>query len=57
MRIRFRTFWKSLGMWIGPGQVFGTRNHLSVALALEMLEQYLLGADTLPESMIELGIG
>ena len=44
-------------MWIDPGQGFGTVNHLSTALALEMLEQYLLDADTLPESVIELGIG
>ena len=44
-------------MWIDPGQGFGTVNHLSTALALEMLEQYLLDADTFPESMIDLGIG
>ena len=44
-------------MWIEPGQGFGTGNHLSTALTLEMLEQYLLDADTFPESMIDLGIG
>ena len=44
-------------MWIDPGQGFGTGNHLSTALALEMLEQYLLDADTFPESMIDLVIG
>ena len=44
-------------MWIDPGKGFGTGNHLSTALALEMLEQYLLDADTFPESMIDLGIG
>ena len=44
-------------MWIDPGQGFGTGNHLSTASTLEMLEQYLLDADTLPESVIELGIG
>lgn len=44
-------------MWIDPGQGFGTGNHLSTALALEMLEQYLLDADTFSESMIDLGIG
>ena len=44
-------------MWIDPGYCFGTGNHLSTALALEMLEQYLLDADTLPENMIDLGIG
>ena len=57
MEILYRTFWKSSGMWIDPGQGFGTGNHLSTALALEMLEQYLLDADTLPESVIELVIG
>ena len=45
------------GMWIDSGQGFGTGNHLSTALVLEMLEQYLLDADTFPESMIDLGIG
>ena len=44
-------------MWIDPGQGFGTGNHLSTALTLEMLEQYLLDADTFSESMIDLGIG
>ena len=44
-------------MWIYPRQGFGTGNHLSIALTLEMLEQYLLDADTFPESMIDLGIG
>ena len=44
-------------MWIDPGQGFGTGNHLSTALALEMLEQYLLDANTFSESMIDLGIG
>ncbi len=44
-------------MWIDPGQGFGTVNHLSTALTLEMLEQYLLNADTFQESMIDLGIG
>ena len=44
-------------MWIDPGQGFGTGNNLSTALTLEMLEQYLLDADTFPESMIDLGIG
>ena len=32
-------------------------SHLSTALALELLEQYLLDVDTFPESMIDLGIG
>jgi len=44
-------------MWIDPGQGFGTGNHLSIVLALELLEQYLLDADTFLESMIDLGIG
>ena len=44
-------------MWIDPGKGFGTGNHLSTALALEMMEQYLLDADTSLESMIDLGIG
>ena len=57
MRIQYRTFWKSSGIWIDPGQCFGTRNHLSTAIESEMLEQYLLDADTFPESMIDLGIG
>ena len=44
-------------MWIDTGEGFGTGNHLSSALTLEMLEQYLLDADTFSESMIDLGIG
>ena len=44
-------------MWIDPGQGFGTGNYPSTALTLEMLEQYLLDADTSSESMIDLGIG
>ena len=44
-------------MWIDLGQGFGTVNHFSTDLALEMLEQYLLDADTFSESMIDLGIG
>jgi ribosomal protein L11 methyltransferase len=44
-------------VWIDPGQSFGTGHHLSTALALEMLEQYLLNTDTLPESMLDIGIG
>ena len=44
-------------VWIDPGQGFGTGHHLSTALALEMLEQYLLETDTLPESMLDLGTG
>ena len=44
-------------MWIDSGQGFGTWNHLSTALALEVLVQFLLDADTFPESTINLGIG
>ena len=44
-------------MWIDPGQGFGTGNHLSTTLALEMLEQYLLDADTFQKRMIDLEIG
>jgi ribosomal protein L11 methyltransferase len=44
-------------VWIDPGQGFGTGHHLSTALALEMLEQYLLNIDTLPERMLDIGIG
>jgi len=44
-------------VWIDPGQGFGTGHHLSTALALEMLEQYLLNTYTLPESMLDIGIG
>ena len=44
-------------MWIDPGQGFKTGHHLSTALALEMLEQFLLETDTLPESMLDLGTG
>ncbi len=44
-------------VWIDPGQGFGTGHHLSTALALEMLEQFLLETDTLPESMLDLGTG
>ena len=44
-------------VWIDPGQGFGTGHHLSTALALEMLEQYLFETDTLPESMLDLGTG
>ena len=44
-------------VWIDPGQGFGTGHHLSTALALEMLEQYLLNTDILPESMLDIGIG
>jgi ribosomal protein L11 methyltransferase len=44
-------------VWIDPGQGFGTGHHLSTALALEMLEQYLMNADTLPENMLDIGIG
>jgi len=44
-------------VWIDPGQGFGTGHHLSTSLALEMLEQYLLNADILPESMLDIGIG
>ena len=44
-------------MWIDPGQGFGTGNHLSTALTLKLLEQYLLDADTFSESMIDLVIG
>ena len=57
MGIQYRTFWKSSGMWIDPGQGFGTGNHLSTALTLEILEQYLLDTDTFSESMIDLEIG
>ena len=44
-------------VWIEPGQGFGTGHHLSTALALEMLEQFLFETDTFPESMLDLGIG
>ena len=44
-------------MTIDPGQGFGTGHHLSTALALEMLEQFLLETYTLPESMLDLGTG
>ena len=42
---------------IDPGQGFGNEHHFSTALALEMLEQFLLETDTLPESMLDLGTG
>ena len=44
-------------MWIDPGQCFGNGHHFSTALALEMLEQFLLETYTLPESMLDLGTG
>ena len=44
-------------MWIDPGQGFVTGHHLSTALALEMLEKFLLKTDTLPETMLDLGTG
>ncbi len=44
-------------VWIDPGQGFGTGHHLSTALALDRLEQYLLNIDTLPERMLDIGIG
>ena len=44
-------------MWIDAGHGFKTWHHLSTALALEMLEQFLLETDTLPESMFDLGTG
>lgn len=46
-----------LPVWIDPGQGFGTGHHLSTVLALEMLEQFLLSKDTLPECMLDIGIG
>ena len=42
-------------VWIDPGQGFGNGHHLSTDLALEMLEQFLLETDSLPESMVDLG--
>ena len=44
-------------VWIDPGQGFGTGHHFSTALALEMLENCLLKMKTLPESMLDIGIG
>ena len=44
-------------VWIDPGQGFGTGHHLSTALALEMLEHYLLNTDTIPKKMLDIGIG
>ena len=44
-------------MWIEPGQGFGTGHHPSTELALKMLEQFVLNSDTLPESMLDIGIG
>jgi len=44
-------------VWIDPGQGFGTGHHLSTMLALEILEQYLLNTNTMPENMLDIGIG
>ena len=44
-------------VWIDPGQGFGNGHHFSKALALEMLEQFLLETYSLPESMLDLGTG
>ena len=44
-------------VWIDPGQGFGNGHHLSTALALEMLEQFILNSNTIPESMLDIGIG
>ncbi len=44
-------------IWIDPGQGFGTGHHASTALALEMLENYLLQSNNIPTSMIDVGIG
>ena len=44
-------------VWIDQGQGFKTGHHLSTALALEMLEQFLLETNTLQESILDLGTG
>jgi len=44
-------------VWIEPGQGFGTGNHLSTVLALEMLEKFLSETHIIPENMLDLGIG
>ncbi len=42
---------------IDPGQGFGTGHHPSTRLALEALEQHILQAETIPVSMVDIGIG
>ncbi|MBF0287913.1 MAG: 50S ribosomal protein L11 methyltransferase [SAR324 cluster bacterium] len=42
---------------IDPGQGFGTGNHPSSILALEVLEQYILHSEALPKSMVDVGTG
>ncbi len=42
---------------IDPGQGFGTGNHPSTVLALEVLERYIHHASPLPASMVDIGTG
>ena len=44
-------------VWIDPGQGFGTGHHISTVLALEMLEHFIFETETVPESMLDIGIG
>ncbi|MGK5092781.1 50S ribosomal protein L11 methyltransferase [Deltaproteobacteria bacterium TL4] len=42
---------------INPGQGFGTGNHPSTVLALELLEHHLLSTSPLPENLVDIGMG
>ena len=44
-------------IWIEPGQGFGTGNHPSTRLALELLGNHLKKASIKPQCMIDLGTG